>query len=128
MHAANPLLLSLIAAGVLAQAQPASDSVQSDASKSSLGRTTSVATGTRSSTEAQQPATSGQVPDQQGHPLASPDKTGQLSGVVLDTSGALIAGVGVMVRSADGTVQRTTQSNANGYFAVAGLPAQEFHF
>jgi hypothetical protein len=126
MHAANSLLLSLIAAGVLAQAQPASDSVQSEASKASLGRTTSAVTGTRTANEAHEPAISGQTPDQQGHPLATADKAGQLSGVVIDTSGALIAGVGVTVRNSDGAVQRTTQTNANGYFNIPGLPAGNY--
>jgi len=101
MHGANSLFLSLIAAGVLAQAQSASDSVQSEASIASLDRTTIAVTGTRTPTEAQQPVIGGQAPDQRSQPLSTADKTAQLSGVAVDTSGALIAGVGVMIRSLD---------------------------
>ena len=36
----------------------------------------------------------------------------QLSGTVVDPSGAVIAGATVQVRSANGTVQKTTQSDA----------------
>jgi len=45
----------------------------------------------------------------------------QLSGTTLDTSGGAIAGATVQVRSADGTVQITTQSDANGFFIISGL-------
>ena len=50
----------------------------------------------------------------------------QLSGTVVDTSGAVIAGATVQVRSADGTVQRTTQSDRNGSFIISGLPAGNY--
>jgi outer membrane receptor protein involved in Fe transport len=60
------------------------------------------------------PATSDEV-----HPL-------QLSGTVVDTSGAVIAGATVQVRSADGTVQRTTQSERDGSFVISGLPAGNY--
>ena len=125
MHAAKTALLLLIAAGASAQVQPAGESVQADASYPSLIKTPIMVTGTRIQT-AQQSAISGQAPDQQGHPLTTADKAAQLSGVVIDTSGALIAGVGVMVRRADGTVQRTTQTDANGYFSISGLPAGNY--
>ena len=45
----------------------------------------------------------------------------QLSGTVVDTSGAVIAGATVMVRSANGTVERLTQSDSNGSFSISGL-------
>ena len=47
------------------------------------------------------------VLDPQGHPVATRDKAypSQLSGTVVDTSGAVIAGATVQVRSANGTVQ-----------------------
>ena len=50
----------------------------------------------------------------------------QLSGTVVDTSGAVIAGATVQVRSANGTVQRTTQSDTNGSFIISGLSAGNY--
>jgi Carboxypeptidase regulatory-like domain/TonB dependent receptor/TonB-dependent Receptor Plug Domain len=52
--------------------------------------------------------------------------TTQLSGIVADTSGAVIAGATVQVRSANGTVQATTQSDANGSFTISGLAAGNY--
>jgi hypothetical protein len=68
-------------------------------------------------------AQSGVVLKPQGHPVATSDKAylSQLSGTCVDTSGAVIAGVTVQLRSADGTVQRTTQSDTNGSFILSGL-------
>jgi hypothetical protein len=66
--------------------------------------------------------------DPQDRPVATSDKThpSQLSGTVVDTSGAVIAGATVQVQSANGTVQRTTPSGANGSFIVSGLPAGNY--
>ena len=50
----------------------------------------------------------------------------QLSGTVVDTSGAVIAGATVQVRSASGTVHATKQSDANGFFIISGLPAGNY--
>jgi TonB dependent receptor/Carboxypeptidase regulatory-like domain/TonB-dependent Receptor Plug Domain len=50
----------------------------------------------------------------------------QLSGTVVDTSGAVIAGATVQVRSANGTVQITTQSQTNGSFSFSGLAAGNY--
>ena len=50
----------------------------------------------------------------------------QLSGTVVDTSAALIAGATVQVRSANGTVQRTTQTDTNGSFIISGLSAGDY--
>ncbi len=50
----------------------------------------------------------------------------QLSGTVVDTSGAVIAGATVLVRSANGTVQRTAQLDRNGYFNISGLSAGNY--
>jgi outer membrane receptor protein involved in Fe transport len=50
----------------------------------------------------------------------------QLSGTVADPSGALIAGATVEVRSTNGTLQRTTQSDANGSFILSALPAGNY--
>ena len=65
---------------------------------------------------------------QEKTPVATSDKTysPQLSGTVVDTSGAVIAGATVQVRSANGTVQRTTQSDANGSFIISGLSAGNY--
>jgi len=45
----------------------------------------------------------------------------QLSGTVVDTSGAVIAGATVQVRNANGSVQLTTKSDANGSFIISGI-------
>jgi hypothetical protein len=45
----------------------------------------------------------------------------QLSGTVVDTSGAVIAGATAQVRSANGTVQLTTKTDATGSFIISGL-------
>ncbi len=50
----------------------------------------------------------------------------QLSGTVADTSGAVIAGATVHVRNANGTVQITTLSDANGFFIISGLSAGNY--
>jgi hypothetical protein len=50
----------------------------------------------------------------------------QLSGTVVDTSGAVIAGAAVQLQSANGTVQKTTQSDTNGSFIISGLPAANY--
>ena len=61
-------------------------------------------------------------------PAATSDRAypPQLSGTIVDTSGAVIAGATVLVRSANGTVQRTTQSDKSGSFVVSGLPAGNY--
>ena len=53
-------------------------------------------------------------------------ETIQLSGTVVDASGAVIAGASVQVRSANGTVQRLTQSDSNGSFSISGLSAGNY--
>jgi len=50
----------------------------------------------------------------------------QLSGTVVDTSGAVIAGATVQVRTPSGTIQATTQTNTNGSFTLAGLPTGSY--
>jgi hypothetical protein len=47
-------------------------------------------------------------------------------GIVVDTSGAVIAGAAVEVRSADGVIERTTLSDKNGSFVISGLPAGQY--
>jgi len=56
---------------------------------------------------------------EKAHPL-------QLSGTVVDTSGGVIVGAAVQLRSANGTVHLTTQSNANGSFIISGLSAGNY--
>jgi hypothetical protein len=50
----------------------------------------------------------------------------ELSGTVADTSGAAIAGATVQVRSSNGTIQRTRQSDKNGAFTISGLAAGNY--
>jgi len=50
----------------------------------------------------------------------------QLTGTVVDTSGAVIAGADVHVLSANGTVQRTVHSGTNGSFIFSGLAAGNY--
>jgi hypothetical protein len=61
---------------------------------------------------------------QQKAPVATSDTPypPQLSGTVVDTSGAVIAGATVQVRSANGAVRITKQSDTNGSFIISGLP------
>jgi hypothetical protein len=50
----------------------------------------------------------------------------QLSGTLLDTSGAVIAGATVQLRSMDSTAHFTTKSNASGSFSISGLLAGSY--
>jgi hypothetical protein len=50
----------------------------------------------------------------------------QLSGTVVDPSGAVISGATVQVRSADGTIHKTAQSGASGSFILSGLVAGSY--
>jgi outer membrane cobalamin receptor len=51
----------------------------------------------------------------------------QLSGTVVDTSGAVIAGASVQVQSLNGnTVQKTTQSDTSGSFIISGVSAGNY--
>ncbi len=68
------------------------------------------------------------VAAQEKTPVATSDKTypPQLSGTVVDPSGGVIAGATVQVRSANGTVQKTIQSDTNGSFIISGLSAGDY--
>jgi len=57
---------------------------------------------------------------------ADPANAPQLSGTVVDTSGAAIAGATVQVLSASGAVQQKTRSDANGAFMLSGLAAGKY--
>jgi len=71
---------------------------------------------------------SGQVPDRQGPLAATREKADrpQLSGTIVDPSGGLIAGATVLIRTSDGSLQKTTQSDANGSFTISELPAGDY--
>ena len=71
---------------------------------------------------------SGTVVDPQGHPVATSDEAhpSQLSGTVVDTSGAVIAGATVQVQTTSGTIQKTTRSETNGSFVLSGLVAGNY--
>ena len=49
-----------------------------------------------------------------------------VSGTVVDTSGAVIAGATLLVKDANDVVQRTTQSDGNGSFLISGLAAGHY--
>ena len=49
-----------------------------------------------------------------------------VSGTVVDSSGAELAGAGVQVQSANRTVLRTTESDTNGSFTISALPAGNY--
>src|SRR6202521_3485874 len=56
-------------------------------------------------------------------PLASrAQDTGYISGTVADKSGAAVTGAEIAVASVGGSLTRTTTSNADGAYTVAGLP------
>ena len=50
----------------------------------------------------------------------------QLSGIVVDASGAVIAGATVQVLSANGTAQKTAQSDGNSVLHISGLAAGDY--
>ena len=60
------------------------------------------------------------APTRQAEPSHPHD---QISGSVADASGALIAGAIVRASNVSGSIQKTTQSDRNGFFLIAGLPA-----
>jgi hypothetical protein len=79
--------------------------------------------------EAAAPAgAAGHAIDAQSHPVAASDKAypHQLSGTVVDSSGAVIAGADVHLLSVNGTVQRTVHSDRNGSFIFSGLGAGNY--
>jgi hypothetical protein len=60
--------------------------------------------------------------------LASPAQdTGYISGTVTDKSGAAIAGANVVVTSNTGTFSRTTTTNDDGAYTIAGLPGGHYN-
>ncbi|MBV9677688.1 MAG: carboxypeptidase regulatory-like domain-containing protein, partial [Acidobacteriaceae bacterium] len=68
----------------------------------------------------------GRLTDTQEKPVSGATYPPQLSGTIVDTSGAVIAGATVQVRSANGTAQMMAQSDKNGSFIISGLPAGDY--
>ena len=59
-------------------------------------------------------------------PLVSGATQPQLSGTVVDTSGATISGATVQVLGVNGTVELTTHSDTNGSFLISGLSPGDY--
>src|SRR5438309_6696781 len=61
-------------------------------------------------------------------PLASrAQDTGYISGTVTDKSGAAVVGAEVLITNTAGSVTRTTTTNADGAYVVAGLPGGTYN-
>jgi len=71
---------------------------------------------------------SGPGPDPQNRPAAASEAaaSSQISGTVVDTSGAVIAGAVVQLRNESGDVLRTTESDRDGYFILSRLPTGDY--
>lgn len=57
---------------------------------------------------------------------SAPQRPSQISGTVVDASGAAIAGATILVRGADGAVLRTAESDRSGTFSFSELPAGNY--
>ena len=53
--------------------------------------------------------------------------TGYISGTVMDKSGAAVAGADVVLTNTAGSLTRTTTSNGDGAFVIAGLPGDTYN-
>ncbi len=61
-------------------------------------------------------------------PLASPAQdTGYISGTVTDKSGAAVVGADVVVTNTAGSLTRSTTTNSDGAYVVAGLPGATYN-
>jgi len=71
---------------------------------------------------------SGQVLNPQDHQVTTSGKgyPPQLSGTVVDASGAVIAAATVQVLSANGAAERSLQSDSSGSFSISGLSAGNY--
>src|SRR6267143_255011 len=64
-----------------------------------------------------------------GLPLTSrAQDTGYISGTVTDKSGSAVVGVEVVVTGSGGNLTRTTSTNGDGAYVVAGLPGGTYSF
>ncbi|MBV8571881.1 MAG: carboxypeptidase regulatory-like domain-containing protein, partial [Acidobacteriaceae bacterium] len=68
----------------------------------------------------------GRLTDTQENPVSGTTSQPQLSGTVVDTSGALISGAAVLLRSANGAVQLKTESDTNGSYSIPRLPPGKY--
>jgi Carboxypeptidase regulatory-like domain len=59
--------------------------------------------------------------------VAKAQDTGYISGTVTDKSGAAVAGADVVVSSSTGSQTHATKTNADGAYAVAGLPGGTYN-
>ena len=77
---------------------------------------------------AQQSTLGGDGLDPQGHSFATEEKShpASLSGIIVDSSGAVIAGATVQVRNSTGSVQVVRQSDRSGSFLISGLSAGNY--
>jgi outer membrane cobalamin receptor len=68
------------------------------------------------------------LPAQEKTPVATSDRAylSQLSGTIVDASGAVIAGATVQARSANGAVRTTTRSDTSGSFVISGISAGSY--
>ena len=53
--------------------------------------------------------------------------TGYISGTVIDKSGAAVAGADATLTSTGGTLTRTTTTNNDGAYVIAGLPGGTYN-
>src|SRR2546426_1657153 len=61
-------------------------------------------------------------------PLAShAQDTGYISGTVTDKSGAAVGGADVVITNTSGSLTRTTATNSDGAYVVAGLPGASYN-
>ncbi|HKW55766.1 MAG TPA: carboxypeptidase regulatory-like domain-containing protein, partial [Candidatus Acidoferrum sp.] len=59
--------------------------------------------------------------------VAHAQDTGYISGTVTDKSGAVVAGAEVTLTNVAGSLTRTTTTNSDGAYAIAGLPGDTYN-
>lgn len=90
-----------------------------------LGMTASVFAAAAQSSAARSPTVPSK-PQEQAVNTKQKVSSSQLSGVVVDASGALLAGTTIQVRSDNGTLLKATFSDKNGSFIFSGLVAGHY--
>jgi hypothetical protein len=117
MRTARIALTTIVSAGLFAQAQSASDGVRQDAFDPVHMRTAIVLA--MLDAEPLNNAQTG-VPASQAPPVAG-EAGGTLSGTVVDSSGALVGGATVQIRSANGASLTPVRTDASGAFTFPKL-------